>query len=796
MTELDYILHSFDEHFAAYRNSGIALYPGEYLDEVIRNFDHEYRFCSILPADCTEVPEGIDAVILTDHRIGKEPDYNRICTSCREKQIPLLDLFGLDQIELHNELHGQRHLPIDQWKELLGRYDVISLFIPNVVADYDQQKECWVLRRRFPVIFEWLKSHGKTVVVFWEHAEQLVPLKTAGYAERADIRERTGEDLGFLALAEKYAGKRIIHVGVGTVRDGIVPREYGIHSRVNRYFTNRITVSGDSRGYQADRQELITLINRHDVISFDIFDTLLKRTVLHPKDVFALVEKRTGIAGFAESRYSILTGDPHLSFAEIYDCLKKECGYDDGTLAVLQETELQTEREVIRPRHSLTELFAYAVQAGKTAVLVSDMYLDEAFIRSLLDRNGIRGYSALYVSCEYGMLKQEGLFDVLKQYSDAGCSILHIGDDRDADCASAEACGLDAAFVPSCLEMARLNGYAAVLDSCSTPAERSLLGLGTAAAFDDPFRTDPDLCIAAMIVFPLVTGYLQWACRQMAGHGYDRFLLSSRDGKLLLDAYNRMRFLYPEQLPEGTYFYTNRHAAFVTVMDDRKLTSGLFSPAMFRDDPEEMMRQVFSLSSDRVIPYGNETPEEYIHKHSQAIHEAAETFRNCYREYLRREGLETGRFAIMDFVSSGSSQRLLEHCVMEPMDGLYVGIPEYISASADNIRYYLDQDLMNYDTEMKLEVYFTSLEPALDHIGPGGVPVFAPEVRSPEMLNRIRHIHDLVQECLNQYLGHLCDPKDEISRELVLRLCGLVNQYSVENCYYDDMTGRRIHTES
>ena len=34
------------------------------------------------------------------------------------------------------------------------------------------------------------------------------------------------------------------------------------------------------------------LIDVHDVISFDIFDTLLMRTVLDPTDVFEIVEKR------------------------------------------------------------------------------------------------------------------------------------------------------------------------------------------------------------------------------------------------------------------------------------------------------------------------------------------------------------------------------------------------------------------------------------------------------------------------------------------------------------------------
>lgn len=42
--------------------------------------------------------------------------------------------------------------------------------------------------------------------------------------------------------------------------------------------------------WSATEQELVSEIAEHEVISFDIFDTLLMRKVLHPEDVFHLVE--------------------------------------------------------------------------------------------------------------------------------------------------------------------------------------------------------------------------------------------------------------------------------------------------------------------------------------------------------------------------------------------------------------------------------------------------------------------------------------------------------------------------
>ena len=792
MTELDYIIQNFDLHFSAYQGCKIALSSGEYLEPVVDAFGQRYCFHCILGPEDTEVPEGIDLVILTDRRTSKEPDYHRIRKSCETKQVPLLDLFGLDQLALHRELAEHHHLTIAQWKELLIGYDVISLFIPNVVADFDEQQGRWILRYRFPTLFNWLKSLGKTVVIFWEKEDQIEPLIEAGIISSVILLQRKGSDLGFLRLAEQYHGKRIIHVGVGTVRDGIVPREYGMESRVNRYFTNSVSSSVKGMMFCEDRKRLLEAIDGHDVVSFDIFDTLIKRVTLYPKDVFDIVEERTGIHGFSITRYRIQMDSPQLSLEEIYDCLKEICGYDDGTLALLRGTELAVESEVIMPRNSMVELFDYAKSHGKIVVLVSDMYLDPKFVRELLERCGITGYDALHLSCQYGKLKQEGLFEALRDHMENGETILHVGDNPHADVASAERFGLDAIPVASCLEMAKRNGYAESIERCRTLGERKLLGLAIAIGFDNPFIQDSDVQIANMIVAPLAMSYLQWAAIEMAGKGYDRFLFFARDGWMLLDAYGMLRRRFSEPLPPGLYFYANRHASFLTVMDDYQLVKHFLDPANYQGDPYEMLHRVFCIPVDRLLPYQGEPFEEYYRKNAPAIREAACHFRKNYRSYLAREGILEGTCAVMDFVSEGNTQKMLEQNLPGKTDGYYVGIPEYLSKDTENISYFLDQDLMNYETEMKLEVYFTSSEPALDSIGDDGYPVFADEVRDGKTLNRINKVQALVRAYLDRYLEVLYDSHDQFDKDLIFQLCEAINQYDVENCYFDDMLGREI----
>ena len=796
MTEAGYILLRFDEHFSRYRGRNIALYPGEYLEEIIRHFDPAYHFYCILAPDCTEVPDSVDLVILTDRRTGKEPDYNRIRQSCEEKHVPLTDLFGTDQVGVHGELKNQGYLTVPQWKEVLAPYEVVSLFIPFTVADHLESENRWVLKRRFLILYEWMKSQGKTVVFSWEEEEQYEALIAGGIDVSGGLYRRGTDGSVFLQVAERYEGKKIIHVGIGTVRDGIVPRGYGLDSRLVRFFTGetRKAVSGESM--LTDIGPVKEAIRQHDVISFDIFDTLLKRTVLYPKDVFEIVEERTGVRGFADSRYKIQTGCPELCLEEIYDRLRSSCGYDDATARFLRGEELKTESALVMPRKSMTELFSYAKELNKTVVLVSDMYLAPEFIGELLTRSGITGYSEMLISCQYGKLKQEGLFEELSALKQDGQKVLHIGDDYCSDYLAATDSGLDALVVPSCLELACGNGYSDAVGMCRTLADRKLLGLAVAIGFDDSFRPQAELRIACMTIAPMIMGYLQWLRDTLSGKGYDWLLLSARDGCILTEAYRKLRQYCSDALPPEKYFYTSRHAAFMTVMDDYATANYFFPMERYSDDPRRLLRRVVELPEEELLPWNGETVETYYRMHEAVIREKAEKCRIEFRAYLEAEGIAGKKCAVMDYVSEGSSQMMMERHLPVNLDGFYFAIPEYISKHAGNIFYYLDRDLMDYDSEMKTEIYFTSQEPAVDYIGEGGRPVFAEEVRDKRTLDRIRRVHDHIRGYLGRYLDHLYSPRDVFDRDLVFTLCRTVRQYQTEEWYYDDLSSEEIPTVS
>lgn len=195
--------------------------------------------------------------------------------------------------------------------------------------------------------------------------------------------------------------------------------------------------TGQCYNIAALREEL----EKYDVISFDVFDTLLLRRTPAPTDVFLLVEKETSCPGFTRKRQLAESN------ARLFKC--RETGSREVTLQEIYETpplnniadihqqmlaELQAEHRVCYANEELNLLVKELAQAGKQVIAVSDMYLPKTEIHELLRKNGYPEIKQLYVSCEYGISKSDGkLFDVVKEKLGRQKTICHIGDNFYSD---------------------------------------------------------------------------------------------------------------------------------------------------------------------------------------------------------------------------------------------------------------------------------------------------------------------------------------------------------------------------
>lgn len=196
------------------------------------------------------------------------------------------------------------------------------------------------------------------------------------------------------------------------------------------------------------RDALVKQIENHDIISFDVFDTLVMRTVYINKDVFRIMAQRLdskwGIDFFTARTQAEaeLSREVYPYIEEIYEDVSRRCPCLKGQEAALIADEIALEQELIIPRQDVVDIFNLAKQMGKMVNIVSDMYFHQDTMRSILDGLGITGYDKLLISSEYQTSKPQHLFEkYLAELPEGRC--LHIGDSRVCDILPAEKLGID-----------------------------------------------------------------------------------------------------------------------------------------------------------------------------------------------------------------------------------------------------------------------------------------------------------------------------------------------------------------
>jgi predicted HAD superfamily hydrolase len=170
-------------------------------------------------------------------------------------------------------------------------------------------------------------------------------------------------------------------------------------------------------------------IDKHDVISFDVFDTLIARPYMNPFDMFIHLEKIYKAEGFAKERGEAeVRARNKTTMEEItYDEIYSEIGADFKSMYT---HEIELEKQVLRAIPTIQEYFRYAAGQNKKIIIISDMYLPKSIIENILEANSYTGYYKAYISSDCLLTKHTGnLYSfVIKDLEISPENLLHIGD--------------------------------------------------------------------------------------------------------------------------------------------------------------------------------------------------------------------------------------------------------------------------------------------------------------------------------------------------------------------------------
>ena len=441
----------------------------------------------------------------------------------------------------------------------------------------------------------------------------------------------------------------------------------------------------------AAEKRFLKLLSDVDVVSFDVFGTLLQRSCSRPNFVFDLAFARwSGLplernGAFAAVRAA--ADDPckygrPMTLAEIYSNLPVLTADERSEI---MEIEVDCERRLLFARPEVRELFHEAVARGKRIVVASDMYLSSETIRNLLEMNGYEGIERVFVSCELGCEKSDGrmLSAIAREAGVDSRRILHVGDSLRADVQGAVRSGARWVYV----------GPVSVASARGARRSNRLLGFGNELLPLVARRCEgmsPSYELGYCALGPLMLGFCQWLNHEMGDNDSSESFFLARDAKFILESY---RMLYPSASATTHYLRVSRRTlncvaleTCKTLADVRKAVS--FPRVMnarifcsvagisFEDDLVPAMDDSDFVSADERFDRDAFFSDSRITRSSGAILSAirrrAKIMRSRLDAYARQEGLVSGCF-LVDVGWHGSAQRALETVVHGRLRGRYFG---------------------------------------------------------------------------------------------------------------------------
>lgn len=316
----------------------------------------------------------------------------------------------------------------------------------------------------------------------------------------------------------------------------------------------------------------INIINQYHYISFDMFDTLVKRDCSKPVEVFFFMEselrqklhRRINFCSARIEAEKIARRKSHseeVTLDEIYHYMN--LGISDKLLQDVEELEMKYEYLLCQINPAMKPVYDFCVSSGKKIIITTDIYLPETLIRGILNKMDIH-FDALFVSSSYGLSKAKGsLFKkVLEELSIQPSEMLHIGDNLRSDYRVPKRLGISAIHISKDSRMNlfinrgtyRTNRNYANLCAFISNHVGKYLQNNTSLNEKSKFFAQAGYEAQG----PTLYGYVTWLQQQFKKDGIEKVFFLARDGQLMQKAYQKLTDTLP-----NTYMYASRKALII-----------------------------------------------------------------------------------------------------------------------------------------------------------------------------------------------------------------------------------------
>lgn len=455
-------------------------------------------------------------------------------------------------------------------------------------------------------------------------------------------------------------------------------------------------------------------LEKYECVSFDIFDTLLKRDVFKPTDIFSIMEKKVGdeFPNFKEQRIRaerlarLSDRNGEVTLEKIYLSIN---GLSQEKIDKYIELEKETEFKFLRANIDILPLFNYCIKNNKRIILISDMYLSKEFICKVLEREGIDGYTSIFVSSEYNKTKSSGnLFQYIYENEKIEKKRwLHIGDSYHSDFQVPRRLGIDAICIPTFNKKLSYMPEKRVRYDINSNILYNFLNNRISNDFTNYYRFGFEK------FGPFLWGYVSWLKKSFDQKGIKKVFFFSRDGLIMKKAFD---LLFSQSDITSEYLEVSRRSLRVPILYidsslkcliDMISPSKLISLKMIFDgigldiDNYSGLIAEFDYSENKEFNRASLlNDKKFAAFYNRLRDDIVENSKNEYKflkQFLIQKKI-SGKFAIVDIGWSGGMQRYLIETlnklkIENQVMGFYCGVAEYCKR---NLRYNSSLKLFGY----------------------------------------------------------------------------------------------------
>lgn len=442
--------------------------------------------------------------------------------------------------------------------------------------------------------------------------------------------------------------------------------------------------------WQSSYQELKDKIDKVEIVSFDIFDTLIMRKIFSPEDVFRLLEEKVRVElkldceiANVRAQAASMCGS-YATINEIYQYIKQQTNLIDKNIIDIMQLEKDIDIDLCITRRDIADLYEYCLTCGKEVYLISDMYYTLQDIKRILDKCGVKvpDDEHIWISCEKKADKVSGsLWEKYSKLVSKDIRCLHIGDNKTGDAKNPVIYGIDSYYIMSAKDMLMKSSILELASSVNTVSDSICLGLVAAKLFNSPFALcstngkvsyDDSEIYGYCVYGPLLEKFLIWLYYNSRKDGIDKLLFFARDGYFLEKDYKVVSELLNDGYEQDwCYLPISRRLIYMATMeneDDFKRVVAFPYVGIFAEYMKSrfgiIVTEVTSEYNNRQINAVGDSKDilEWIQPYKDEIIKKAKRERENYLRYLKTDGdMQKGlTYGTVDLGYYGTNQYYLQ----------------------------------------------------------------------------------------------------------------------------------------